>query len=143
MKFAFDVHGVLDTHEEYRALMRSLYDLGHVIYIISGQAFDEEMTALLYNHDLLDWHHHYIGVETYLLETQPESWEERDGGKFWSDALWDPVKSVICHDEDIDMIWDDSPTYAEHFKGVRTHYNLVIDKTKKLTDGRAHPRKKI
>ena len=137
MRFAFDVHGVLDTHEEYRDLMRQLHEAGNEIYIISGQPLDREMQLFLDVYDLTKWHHYYFGIESYLLEEGVHAPEERPDGKFWPDEIWDPVKAQICKDEGIDMIFDDSPTYAIAFKDVATHYNLVIDKTKSLTEARS------
>ena len=140
MKFAFDVHGVLDSLVEYRDLMRHLHAGGHEIYIISGQPLDEEMKKFLFTSELVHCYDNYYSIESYLLEQGVHPFEERQAGKFWSDEIWDPVKAQICKDEGIDMIFDDSPTYAESFKNVATHYNLVIDKTKNLTDGRVNPR---
>ena len=131
MKLAFDVHGVLDTHEEYRALMRSLYHLNHTIYIISGQPLDDDMQSLLEKHDLTRWYHEYRSVETELLK-QGIPYEEHPKGKFWPDEVWDPVKAAICAEEEIDMIFDNSPAYAETFKNVNTQFNLVIDKTRSI-----------
>ena len=142
MKIAFDVHGVLDSLIEYRKLMRTLYHANHEIYIISGQPLDAEMQDFLDEYNLTNWYHHYYGIESYLLEKGVHTPEERPDGKFWPDEIWDPVKAQICKDEEIDMIFDDSPTYAVAFKDVATHYNLVIDKTKSLTDARSHPRTK-
>ena len=121
--------------------MRTLYSDDHTIFIISGQPLDEEMEEFLFKHNLTHWYHHYYGIESYLIEHGKYPWEDRKEGKFWPDEIWDPVKAQICENEGIDMIFDDSPTYAVAFRNVATHYNLVIDKTKSLTDARSHPRK--
>ena len=136
MRIAFDVHGVLDTHEEYRQMMRGLHRQGNIIFIISGQPLDDEMIALLAEHDLTDHYHFYRSVETFLLEQDIHGYEITAKGKFWIDEVWDPVKAEICHKEDIDMIFDNSPSYAETFKHVDTHFNLVIDKNKTLANKR-------
>jgi len=140
MRVAFDIHGVLDTLPEYRCMMRDMFAAGYEIYIISGQPLDKEMKLFLDAYNLTNWYHHYYGIESYLLEQGVHPYEERQAGKFWSDEIWDPVKAQICKAEEIDMIFDDSPTYAEAFKNVATHYNLVINKTKSLTHGRVNPR---
>lgn len=136
MKFAFDVHGVLDEHEEYRRLMRTLYYIGQTIYIISGQPLDDNMVALLKEHDLDNFYHEYRSIETYLLEEGVHEHEDTPKGKFWGDLIWNAVKAKMCEEEDIDMIFDNSPAYAETFKNVRTQYNLVIDKTRNLSDSK-------
>ena len=128
VKVAFDVHGVLDTHAEYRQLMRSLYHLSHTVYVISGQALDDEMKEFLHSHDLMNWHHHYYGVESYLMDMGFDKYERRPCGRFWPDEIWNPVKAEICAKEGIDMIFDDSPVYAETFTDIDTHFNLVINK---------------
>ena len=136
MKIAFDVHGVLDSLAEYRDLMRSLYQAGHTIYIMSGQPLDNNMRALLKKHDIW-FYHHYRSVETYLLEQGEHEYKDTPKGKFWPDTIWDPVKAQMCDEENIDMIFDNSPAYAGTFKNVKTQFNLVVDKTRNLSDRHA------
>jgi len=128
MRVAFDVHGVLDTHAEYRSLMRSLFVAGHTVYVISGQALDDEMQKFLATEALSEFYTHYFGVESYLIEMGFDKYERRPCGRFWPDEIWNPVKAEICAKEDIDMIFDDSPVYAETFRNIKTHFNLVINK---------------
>jgi hypothetical protein len=128
MRVAFDVHGVLDTHAEYRSLMRTLYAAGQTVYVISGQALDDEMKEFLDKEQLAKFYTHYYGVESYLLDQGYDKFEQRECGRFWPDDIWNPVKAEICVKEDIDMIFDDSPVYAETFTNIKTHFNLVINK---------------
>ena len=137
MKIAFDVHGVLDTLPEYRELMKHLMRTGNTIYIISGQPLDQDMEALLDEHGLWDYFHHYRSVETYLLEKGNNNYEVRNGQKFWADEHWDHVKALICEEEEIDMIFDNSLSYAQTFKKVRTVFSLVIDKTRSIKEKRS------
>lgn len=138
MRIAFDVHGVLDTLPEYRDLMRSMFTYGHTIFIISGQPLDKEMKQLLKNHDLELFYDHYRSVETYLLEKGNLKYEIHDNGqKFWPDEIWDPVKAQICKEEEIDMIFDNSLSYAQTFKKVPTVFSLVIDKTRSIKEKRS------
>ena len=137
MKIAFDVHGVLDTLPEYRQLLRTMLRDGHTIYIISGQPLDEEMEAFLDKYDLYNKHHEYRSVETYLLEQGNFDYEIRNGQKFWADEIWDPVKAQICKEEEIDMIFDNSLSYAQTFKKVPTVFSLVIDKTRSIKEKRS------
>jgi hypothetical protein len=137
MRIAFDVHGVLDTLPEYRDMMRSLFIHGHTIFIISGQPLDKEMKKLLKKHELEVCYDHYRSVETYLLDQGNLKYEIRDGQKFWPDEIWDPVKARICKDEKIDMIFDNSLSYAQTFKKVPTVFSLVIDKTRSIKEKRS------
>ena len=137
MKIAFDVHGVLDTLPEYRQLLRTMLRDGHTIYIISGQPLDEEMEAFLDKYDLYNKHHEYRSVETYLLEQGVHDYEVTEKGKFWVDEIWDPVKAQICDEEGIDMIFDNSLSYAQTFKKVPTVFSLVIDKTRSIKEKRS------
>ena len=136
MKIAFDVHGVLDTLPEYRLMMRELW-YNHDVYIISGQPLDAEMQALLKDLKIDQWYHEYRSVETYLLEQGNTDYEIRDGQKFWVDEIWDPVKAQMCEEEDIDMIFDNSLSYAQTFKKVRTVFSLVIDKNRSIKEKRS------
>ena len=131
MRIAFDVHGVLDTLPEYRDLLRSLYLCDHSIYIISGQPLDDEMSEFLDEYDLTNYYDHYFSIETYLLDLN-KPYTDDGSGKFFGDKVWNSVKAQICHDERIDMIFDNSVTYAETFKNVNTVYSLVIEKNKSL-----------
>jgi hypothetical protein len=106
---------------------------------MSGQPLDDNMNELLKKHDLW-FFHYYRSIETYLLEEDIHGYEERPEGKFWIDAVWDPVKAQMCEAEDIDMIFDNSPSYAREFNKIKCQFNLVIDKTKELTKGRINPR---
>ena len=59
-----------------------------------------------------------------------------DNLRFLTSKTGIPVKAEMCRVEDIDMIFDNSPAYAAEFSKVKTHFNLVIDKTKSLDDRR-------
>ena len=133
MKIAFDVHGVLDTHEEYRNLLKDLYRAGHVIYIISGQPADAEMRTFLSLHDLTNHTNRYYSIETHLLMLNVPFTED-ETGKHFADEVWNPVKAQICEREKIDMIFDNSPHYAREFKDIKTIFSLVIEKNKNLTE---------
>lgn len=137
MKIAFDIHGVLDELPEYRDLMRSLFGWGHTIYIISGQPLDKEMRKLLEKNDLTLFYDEYRSVETYLLEHGNNNYKIRDGQKFWPDKDWDHIKAKICEDEGIDMIFDNSLSYAQTFKKIPTVFSLVIDKTRSIKEKRS------
>ena len=137
MKIAFDVHGVLDALPEYRQLMEDMYYSGHIIYVISGQPLDDEMKAFLKESNLERFCHEYRSVETYLLAQGNNNYEIRDGQKFWADEHWDHIKAEICEAEDIDMIFDNSLSYAQTFKKVRTVFSLVIDKNRSIKEKRS------
>lgn len=135
MRIAFDVHGVLDSLPEYRILMHSLFHDGHMIYIVSGQPLDAEMREFLRTNGLDKCYHRYRSIETYLLERDTPYTHDGKGGKHFEGKYWNHIKAEICKEEDIDMIFDNSVTYAESFKNIRTVFSLVIDKTKSLTRG--------
>ena len=134
MKIAFDVHGVLDSLKEYRILMRELFNAKHTIYIISGQPLDKEMKEFLEEYHLHTCYHFYLSVEDYLMDRDVPYTQDGKGGKHFADEYWNHVKAEICTIHKVDMIFDDSPVYAEYFKNIPTVFSLVIDKTQSLTE---------
>lgn len=116
MKYAFDIHGVLDKYEDYRELLRHLYK-EHAIYIISGQPLDDEIKDFLIGNMLVNSYDHYFSIETELLK-RGAPYEETENGKFFADEIWNPVKAEICAEHGINIMFDDTEVYAEYFKGT-------------------------
>jgi len=122
MKIAFDVHGVLDTHQEFLHMCRMHYENDDTVYIISGQPLDEEMQAFLKKHDIK--YHHYFSIETELLK-RSIPYNNIYGSKYFPKEHWNPVKAEICERENIDIIFDDTEVYKQHFKNINTVFCLV------------------
>ena len=112
MRVAFDVHGVLDSLDYFRKLLRVHYLAGDEVFIVSGQKMDENVAAGLARHNLV--YHHYISIVDWLGKTgQPVEW--RDGMPFAPERVWDRAKADICAHYDMEILFDDSPVYGLHF----------------------------
>jgi hypothetical protein len=133
MKIAFDVHGVLDTFEYFRELADVLYEAGHEVYIISGQLLDDQMIEFLETSRIR--YHKYFSITQWLIDAGHEiTW--KCGLPYVDDAIWNPVKAEICVAHNVDILYDDSPTYKATFDNIETVYNHVINTKRKAYEVR-------
>lgn len=129
MKIAFDVHGVLDTYEYFRKLLKMHISNGDTVYIISGQLLDEQMQGFLTKYSLA-YHYYYSIVEEVQKKGVSIDWTS--GLPVVDDKVWDPIKAEICKKEKIDIIYDDSPVYKDTFNDIDTLYVHVINTNRKV-----------
>jgi hypothetical protein len=129
MRVAFDVHGVLDSLDYFRKLLRGHYLAGDEVFIISGQKFDENVAAGLAKHNLT--YHKYISIVEWLewLDV-PIEWN--NGLPTVPEHVWDTAKSAICLKYDVDIMFDDSPVYGKYFgEDHPTLYVQILNPTRK------------
>ena len=129
MRVAFDVHGVLDSLDYFRKLLRVHYLAGDEVFIVSGQKFDEDVEAGLAKHNLT--YHRYVSIVEWLEQTGvPIEWT--DGLPNTPEEAWDVAKAQICARYKVDILFDDSPVYGEHFGPDHpTLYVHVLNPTRK------------
>lgn len=131
MKIGFDVHGVLDTFEQFRTILKKcIVDPDIEVHIITGLRridLEKEISNLI---DLSSVDH-IFSITDFLLETNVEvSWVD---GKPWADKeKWNIAKSVYCAQNQIDILFDDSPTYAMYFDDIDTIYCQIHNPNRKL-----------
>lgn len=128
MKIAFDIHGCLDTYKYLRDLLKTHYDHGHDVYILSGQLLDDEMITFLETHDLP--YTYYLSV-TGELQDRGVDIDWSSGLPFVDAEIWNPIKAEICVREKIDILYDDSTVYKETFNDIDTLYIHVINTNRK------------
>lgn len=129
MRVAFDVHGVLDSLDYFRKLLRGHYLAGDEVFIISGQKFDENVAAGLAKHNLT--YHKYISIVEWLERGgHPVEWN--DGLPYATAEVWDKIKAEICLHYDVEILFDDSPVYGLHFgEDHPTLYVQILNPTRK------------
>jgi len=129
MRVAFDVHGVLDSLDYFRKLLRGHYLAGDEVFIISGQKFDENVAAGLAKHNLT--YHRYVSIVEWLDKAGlPVEW--KDGLPIAPAFDWDTAKAEICEHYDIDIMFDDSPVYGKFFgEDHPTLYVQILNPTRK------------
>jgi len=129
MRVAFDVHGVLDSLDYFRKLLRGHYLAGDEVFIVSGQKFDENVEAGLAKHNLT--YHRYVSIVEWLERGGHDvKWE--NGLPYATAGVWDKIKSEICLHYDIEILFDDSPVYGKYFgEDHPTLYVQILNPTRK------------
>lgn len=113
MKFAFDVHGVIDSHPEaFSVIIDSLLQCGHEVHILTGRAYkpaERELKNMGIKYTTL------FSITDYH-ESIGTSVEYEDEDNPWiDDELWDRTKADYCREHNIDICFDDTERYAQHF----------------------------
>ena len=133
-KVGFDVHGVIDTFPAFVNLMNALIaDPNFEVHIITGlsRAHAPDEIGHIVDLDKVE----YMSVVDYLVECGvPMEW--RDGMPYADKETWDRAKSEYCDEHDIDLIFDDSPTYGQHFHTINTTYCQVHNVNRKIHNTR-------
>jgi hypothetical protein len=120
MKLGFDVHGVVDTFDIFPKLIQKLLNDPDVeIHIITGLSKHEAPDQIGHLVDLSKVK--YFSIVDYLISNDvPVRWKY---GRPWADDdEWNQAKAIYCVDNEIDIIIDDSPTYAKYFDNIDTIY---------------------
>lgn len=118
---AFDVHGVLDTFEEFRVMAKHYHNsFDDIVYIISGSLFTTQMQndLLAYNIEYT----RYFSITQEILDLNPALITWKEGRPYAADRIWDRMKAIICEREKVDILFDDSPCYGSYFKSINTTY---------------------
>ena len=131
MKLGFDIHGVIDIFEIFPQLINQLIDDPDIeIHIITGLARAEADAAI---GDLIDLSRvKYFSIADYLMD-RPDvdvTWDEN--GLPWADeTAWNNAKADYCQAQDVDILFDDSPTYVKSFNNISTLYCQVHNPNRK------------
>ena len=115
MKFGFDIHGVLDDlPETFRALNNSLYDSGYEIHILTGSHISNKIKNQLDSLGIK--YHHLFSISDYHKSIGTEMWYDDDGQPWLDKESWNKTKGEYCEKHGINLHFDDSDVYNEHFK---------------------------
>ena len=122
MKVAFDIHGVTDTFEAFREMMGVFMDNPlHEVHIVTGATMErtKEEVGDLIDLDRLDG---FFSITEYL-ESRPDIDVKWIDGLPWADeTAWNNAKADYCYENQIDILFDDSPIYADTFAEINTVY---------------------
>jgi len=116
MKVALDLHGCITDHPKFFSELSKLFiSAGHEIHILTGSHLIEkkiEEQLLSYN---ISWTK-LFSIADHHKETGTKMWYDKNGNP-WVDKLdWDQTKAKYCKREGIDLCFDDTDSYAEHFE---------------------------
>lgn len=131
MKLGFDIHGVIDTFGVFQDLISKLIEDEAVeIHVVTGLSRKEANAKIGHLIDLS--RAKYFSIADYLTK-RPDvkvTWDEN--GLPWADQVaWDHAKANYCQDVGIDILFDDSPVYAETFDNIATIYCQIHNPNRK------------
>ena len=131
MKIGFDIHGVTDTFPAFQEMIRKYIDDPNVeVHIITGlsRVTAEEQIGHLIELDQVDG---YFSITDHLV-SRPDIEVKWINGLPWADEnAWNNAKADYCYENGIDIMFDDSPIYADTFNEIDTIYCQVHNPARK------------
>jgi len=122
IKLGLDIHGVIDAHPEvFAAISQAICSAGHEVHIITGPYDTPELRQTLENNGIVFTH--LFSLASYHEEIGTPIRHDAKGRPWLDDELWERTKGDYCIREKIDMHFDDSTTYSDHFT---TPYGLIL-----------------
>ena len=131
IKLGFDLHGVIDTFPIFPEMINSLVeDPNYEIHVITGLARAEAEDKIGHLIDLSRVKYFSVADHLTSLPDVDVTWDEN--GLPWADeTAWNNSKAEYCAVEGIDILFDDSPTYAKTFENIDTLYCQVHNPNRK------------
>jgi len=133
MKLGFDIHGVIDTFEVFPFIIENYLDRDDVeIYIISGLSRRDADGQIghLVDLDRID-DEHYFSIADYLEDRPDVEVTWKDGMPWADEEAWNRAKADYCDEEGIDILFDDSPIYAQYFDNIDTIFCQIHNPNRK------------
>lgn len=131
MKVAFDIHGVTDTFPAFQEMIHRYMDTDGVeVHIVTGATLEKSKEELgdIIDLDLVDG---FFSV-TEHLEGRPDVEVKWIDGLPWADeTAWNNAKADYCYENEIDIMFDDSPIYADTFAEIKTIYCQIHNPSRK------------
>lgn len=131
MKVGFDIHGVTDTFPAFQTMIDKYIEDPEVeVHIITGlsRADAEKEIGSVIDLDRIDG---YFSITDYL-EARPDIEVKWIDGLPWADEIaWNNAKADYCYENSIDILFDDSPIYADTFVDIATVYCQVHNPNRK------------
>lgn len=131
MKIAFDIHGVTDTFPAFQEMIcKYIEDPDVEVHIVTG--LSRRQAAIEIGHIIdLNKIDGYFSIVDYL-EDQPDVEVKWVNGLPWADeTAWNNAKADYCYENNIDILFDDSPVYANTFDEIDTIYCQVHNPKRK------------
>ena len=130
LRVGLDIHGVIDTFpERFRKLSQALFSDGAEVHIVTGLRRDTDVDKLLIDSGIRFTHYFSI-VEHLEAANEPIEW--RNGLPYADKDKWNVAKRNYCQSQNIDFMFDDSPTYLETFHEIDSTYVHVINRDRKI-----------
>lgn len=122
MKFAFDIHGCIDSMPKlFSFLSNLLVDNGCEVHILTGSIWTDKVEEELKNYGIKYTHHfsitdHHLSIGTKMRydEGTGNPWINT-GDENQDNILWDKSKAEYCEKHKIDLCIDDTTRYNDYF----------------------------
>lgn len=128
IKVGLDIHGVIDIAPEFFTLLSKLPVEIHIITGIKESLDDRVPNDLEYDY----WFSIHQACEDLNIEI---NYDEHNRPLVDAD-VWNKQKAIYCKENGINLMIDDSPTYAKTFEGLDTFYlqltNTIRDEWRKV-----------
>lgn len=118
MKFAIDIHGVIDTNPKFfRRMCKSLVRGGMEVHVLTGKhianGIKEELAQLGF---LTDIHYtHLFSISDFHKERGTPMWGDTKN-PYMDDQVWNNTKALYCRVNHIDFCLDDKEEYMILFR---------------------------
>lgn len=120
MKVAFDIHGVTDTFEAFREMIYKFsMDDDVEVHIVTGSTWERAQRELggLIDLTRIDG---FFSITDHLQD-RPDVVVRWINDLPWADeTAWNNAKADYCYENQIDIMFDDSPVYGPTFDGIDT-----------------------
>ena len=117
MKIGIDHHGVLNADPFFKEMGKLFVAAGHEVHVITGAQFNDKVKGIFKELGLEKGVHftHYFSIADYLIEQGSHVTWKDDNNPVFEAQPWEVAKSIYCRQQGIDIHFDDSQSYAEHF----------------------------
>lgn len=141
IKIGLDVHGVIDTFPEKYLKLVFAFDPDSIeVHIITGIKRELDDTPVLqFNMDenkqlpYSSWFSIHQECEDRGIHIEFDA----KGRPLVDPEIWDKMKAEYCAKNNIDFMFDDSPSYGKHFNGSTVY---LQQKTPHRDDWRQNPK---
>jgi len=143
IRIGLDLHGVIDKDPEFFVdLSNNMISNGNEVYVITGQEINDDLFTQLKNCGMMgknligSWRYFndILSVTTYRKKQGVEIWhlDGRESQPMMDEHIWETTKAVLCFENKIDIMIDDSINYEKTFKNIDTHYIIYNDSMKEF-----------
>lgn len=117
LKFAIDIHGVIDENPKFfRRMCKSLVRGGMEVHILTGKHLENKVHEELLQLGFLAFIHYtdLFSMADYHKEKGTKMWGDTKN-PYMADADWDRTKADYCRRNQIDFCLDDKEQYMKYF----------------------------
>ena len=116
-KLGLDLHGILNDNPMFRRMAKLFVADGNEVHIITGSQWKSKIEKELLDIGIKrDVHYtHSFSITDYLIEQgNAVTWQDPDNPWFDKEE-WNKAKATYCRENEIDMHFDDTAEYGNHF----------------------------